>query len=151
MGVTAHPRPWALNSLTESQAREVLEQLDRFVTHYNSTYAVRDVELILGCWPAHPGLVHELASLYGSWVVAFQSGLSSADLTSIWHDRWLPGFQHRLVKWQGATTERCRPGLHRSQWNDATEHLESAGKRPEGISLDAAAAAAVANPAHIEG
>lgn len=150
-GATAHPRPWSWATLTSGQARELVGQLDRFADHHNATYVVNDKHLILGCWPLHPGLAHELAALYGAWVTAFSGGLSSAELALAWHDRWLPGFHDRLPGWYGVGTDVCRPGQHVDGWNPATAKLKLAGQRPEGFDVDEVARGLVENDAYLDG
>lgn len=131
--VTAHPRPWSWSSLTLSQAKELRTALDEFAEHYNRTYVVDDSLLVLSCWPLHPGLAHELAALYGSWLHAFLSGFSSGETAMAWHERWLTGFQSRISHWYGIGTDKCRPGMHVADWNPAAKKLKDATARPDGV------------------
>jgi hypothetical protein len=149
-GATAHPRPWSWPSLTVAQAKDLREQLDRFVEHYNRTYVVNDKLLILGCWPWHPGLAHELAALYAQWVVAF-CGSVAAEPALYWHDRWLPGFQQRLPGWYGVGSDVCRPGLHVDDWNPAAAKLKTAGHRPTSMDVGDAVRELVDNDAYLDG
>lgn len=152
-GAVGHPRPWTWSSLTLGQAKDLREQLDRFADHHNRTYVVDDKHLILACWPLHPGLAHELAALYGTWVTAFASGLSSAELAMGWHDRWLPGFHERLPHWYGIGSEACRPGDHVAKWNPAEAKISVAGwlsEDPQGR-IEDAIRGLVDNPAYLDG
>lgn len=155
VSAVARPANWA--SLTLTQARDLRELIDSFVTHYNQTYAVVESEIIPACWPLHPGLAHELAALYALWVHLFQSGLAPADQVMGWHDRWLPGFQTRLAgHLLGTNTMRCTPGRHRSSWNAAAAKIDleatRTGLEPERLAemTDDALRAYVGNPAHLE-
>lgn len=150
---TAHPRPWTWASLTLGQARELTEQLDRFAEHHNRSYVVDDRHLILACWPQHPGLAHELAALYGTWVTAFCSGLASPELAMGWFDRWLPGFHARLPHWYGVGTEVCRPGQHVAKWNPAAGKLLAASDRDraDAVRVDDAVRELLVNGAYLDG
>lgn len=147
-GVTAHPRAWSWATLTSRQAREVRAQLRRFVTFYNQTFVVEDQHLILGCWPLHPGIAHELPVLYAQWVVAFQGSIAP-EPALYWFDRWLPGFQSRTPRWFGLGDDRCKPGKHRGDWNPALAKLADAALAPEDGVIDDALDGYVDNPARI--
>jgi hypothetical protein len=150
-GAQGHPRPWTWSSLTVGQARDLVEQLDRFVEHYNATYVVKDAHLVLGCWPLHPGLAHELATLYAAWVGAFCSGSSLPEIAHGWHDRWLPGFQARVRDWFGVGTEYCYPGTHIETWNPAAFKIKAAAKRPELLDVDTVVRGLIGNGAYLDG
>ena len=151
-GAAAHPRPWAWASLTSGQARELVERLDLFAEHHNATYVVNDAHLILGCWPLHPGLAHELAVLYALWVDATSGpGALAPDKLGAWHDRWLPGFHDRLPRWYGLGSDVCRPGRHEDRWNPATAKLKDAAKRPEVLDVHEVARGLVENGAYLDG
>ncbi len=150
-GAKGGSRPWTWASLTRGQARELVALLDRFADHYNRTYVVDDRFLILGCWPLHPGLAHELAALYGTWVAAFDHPHPTAEAAAFWLDRWLPGFQHRLPGWYGVGSEVCRPGLHLDDWNPAAAKLTEAAHRPLSVDVDELVRGLIENPAHLDG
>lgn len=149
-GLTAHPRPWAWASLTVAQARDLRAQLDRFVAFYNATLVVEDKHLVLGCWPLHPGLAHDLAALHAVWVEAMMTAGGGPQQASAFYDRWLPGFQHRLPRWYGINTEVCKPGRHREDWNPSAAKRAEAGKRTASdVEVEDAVRALVGNPAHM--
>ena len=147
--VTAHPRPWALPSLPVALAQEVLGQLDEFARHLNGTYATSEKHLLFPCWPLHPGCVHELAALYAAWVEAMQSGIASPTLAVAWHDRHLQGFLHRLGRYFGEGTQRCRMDQHRTDWNPVAAKLAEPATLPAQGLVDAALADYLASPAAI--
>ena len=148
-GTSPLPHPWHWSSLTTDQATELVEQLEVFAAHYNATYVVDERLILLGCWPLHPGLAAELASLYAQYVTAHQGAMATAETSLYWHDRWLVGFQQRLPNWYGGNTG-CRPGDHKPNWNPALARLAEAAPRPTGFDLDDVVAALRTNPAHLE-
>jgi len=68
--------------------------------------------IIPPCWPAHPGVVEELAGLHRSWTRAritdeLAKNNGSNDLTA-WHGRWLWPCLRRMKAGHYRTTN-CRP------------------------------------------
>ncbi len=55
------------------------------------TYDLVPGRAVLSCWPAHRGVVEELAALRTAWRAAATAGQAKApnDALIIWHDRWL--------------------------------------------------------------
>jgi hypothetical protein len=108
----------------------VLARIGRFVEDYNDTYAVVPDDIIWRCWPQHPGLVRELATLYAQWVLAHEGGLATPELSAYWHDRWLPNFQKRVAeRWFGTRKERCSATEHVA-WRPAAKALADARRAP---------------------
>ena len=131
LNTSGAPRPWSLASLTGEQLRELSGLLVAFVDHLNSDYAVHVTDLVLPCWPHHPRLVHDLASLYSGWVDIHQTLAASPERGMYWHDRWLPNFYARLKSTHfGTAPDACTPNAHRKDWNAAAVQLTTL--RPAG-------------------
>lgn len=91
------PRPWDPPSCTDPTLREELwDWLDKVVDWFNTEYVWDHTggAIIPACWPLHPHLVHEIASL------ADQRRRAGVDLTSNsleeWHRYTVPDFTERL-------------------------------------------------------
>lgn len=101
------PRPWP-----DRVDRADWEELVEWVDWLQRTYEFRGEYTVHPCWPAHPGVVQELAGLYHSWraaqlvdeisvpTIASAAGKKgkrpgSNDITA-WHDRWLWPFLNRI-------------------------------------------------------
>lgn len=105
------PEPWAARATAE-QWTELVDWVDWF----NTVYEVIG-EHIPPCWPAHPGVVEEVAGVWRAWVAAVVADTrakhaGSVDL-SAWHDRWLWAAIRRLRADHYAMSN-CRPGSHES-------------------------------------
>jgi hypothetical protein len=82
------PQPWAARATPQDWT-----QLIEWVDWINSAYSILAEYQIHPCWPAHPGVVEELAAVRRAWVRAMVSDSTakhagSAEITA-WHDRWL--------------------------------------------------------------
>lgn len=82
------PQSWA-DRATRQQWNELVDWVDWLQRSYG---ALTDFD-IYPCWPAHLGMVEELAGLHHSWkraVITDEEAIpnGSSDLTA-WHDRWL--------------------------------------------------------------
>ncbi|MGI8416445.1 MAG: hypothetical protein ACR2P2_09645 [Nakamurella sp.] len=105
------PAAWAARATPKDWA-ELVDWIDWINTRYSITadYHVHP------CWPAHPGVVEELAGIWRAWIRATVSdatakGAGSAELAA-WHDRWL---------WPGLS--RIRQGHYRIS-NCGDKHLD---------------------------
>ena len=88
------PRPW-VDRASPAQWRELVGWVDWLQAKYG---ALPEFD-IPPCWPAHVGLVEELAGLFHSWkrsliMDELNEKNGSNDLTA-WHDRWLWPFRER--------------------------------------------------------
>lgn len=104
------PRPW-LARATPAQWAELMTWVDWMQASYG---ALPELD-IQPCWPAHPGMVEELAGLYHSWkraqiVDELGEKTGSNDLTG-WHDRWFWPFRQRAKGGHYRTTN-CKEGKH---------------------------------------
>jgi len=82
------PRRWAARA-----TRKDWDALIDWVDELNASYSLLGDYTIPRCWPAHPGVVEELAGLWRSWTRALindelAKNNGANDLTA-WHDRWL--------------------------------------------------------------
>lgn len=87
-------RSWAQAAGPQDWA-DLAEWVDWLMTHYDIPRGQR----IAPCWPAHPGVVEELAALRSSWrVVAKHAapGVKPSVEMINWHDRWMAPCLERL-------------------------------------------------------
>lgn len=82
------PRRWAARATPEDW-----DALVDWVDELRSTYSLPSGYVVPACWPAHPGVVEELAGLYRAWINASntdeQAGPEGSSALTAWHDRWL--------------------------------------------------------------
>jgi hypothetical protein len=100
------PRRWADRATAKDWAA-LVDWVDRLIRDYSllGDYTVP------ACWPAHPGVVEELAGLWRSWTRALINDqlakkTGGNDLTA-WHDRWLWPTLRRMKAGHYRTTN-CR-------------------------------------------
>jgi len=104
------PRRWAARA-----TRKDWDALIDWVDELNASYSLLGDYTIPPCWPAHPGVVEELAGLLRSWTRALitdelAKNNGANDLTA-WHDRWLWPCLRRMKSGHYRTTN-CRDGHH---------------------------------------
>ncbi len=100
------PQPW-----TDRATRKQWDELVDWVDWLQRSYGTLAEFEIYPCWPAHLGMVEELAGLFHSWkraVIADEltAATGSSDLTA-WHDRWLWPLLQR-VKGGHYRTTNCK-------------------------------------------
>lgn len=100
------PRRWAARATTQDW-----DQLIDWVDQLNANYSLLSDYAIPPCWPAHPGVVEELAGLHRAWTRALINDQLAKndggnDLTA-WHDRWLWPCLRRMKAGHYRTTN-CR-------------------------------------------
>ncbi|MGW1072735.1 hypothetical protein [Streptomyces sp. NPDC002537] len=81
------PLPWSLRA-TEQDWQDLADWLDWFGRHYAPQLHLR----IWPCWPAHGGVVEELAALRAAWCAAVEADADPARSGSelaYWHQMWL--------------------------------------------------------------
>jgi hypothetical protein len=82
------PRPWAARATPDDWS-----QLTNWVDWLTGTYSLRERHLIPGCWPAHPGVVEDLAALHAAWQHAMLADEAARDTGSdagmYWHEHHL--------------------------------------------------------------
>jgi len=100
------PRRWAIRA-----TRKDWDYLINWVDQLNAHYSLLDDYLIPPCWPAHPGVVEELAGLWRSWtrtMIIDETAEGSGDTSlTAWHDRWLWPALTRMKSGHYRTTN-CR-------------------------------------------
>ncbi|MEA5366248.1 hypothetical protein VA596_42430 [Amycolatopsis sp., V23-08] len=86
-----------------------------FVQYYNAVYVGKGgtrAVAIPDCWPKHPGLVAELATLTYTWRAAHLGKGAKASDAQYWHDRWRAGFAERMItEW---THQQCLTEVHKA-------------------------------------
>ena len=88
----AEPVPWGDRATTEDW-----HALAEWVDWLIYTYELRDEVRLTSCWPAHPGVVEELAALRSAWRdAATRATEGDNDALAFWHDRYLAPLVHRL-------------------------------------------------------
>ena len=101
--------PWCYHD--PPQPGEGEDELTVWVSWWNASYApLQTKNQIPPCWGLHGGLAAEIATLYHTWRRAFHDAKATAEAAQTWHDRWLPGFLHRMELW---CSDECRRGQHR--------------------------------------
>jgi hypothetical protein len=103
------PAPWSWRHLPERQAAALWRELADWLTWLHTRYPL--AETIPACWWRHPEIVEELTAAHAAWKAAYTSPGASPYAPGEWHDRWLPGLEHRLAtRWRtGRCTEAHQP------------------------------------------
>lgn len=87
---------WWADVATAEQWHALVEWVDAL----RRTYGFRDNQTIPACWPAHGGIVEELAALHRAWLraahEAAKTGWEPGEDLAYWHDRYLPGVLARI-------------------------------------------------------
>lgn len=128
------PAPWALYTPPAAAEhplhsdQDPLFTLDNFVAWYNLTYVGHTgtrARPIPDCWPEHPGLASEIATLAYTWHQAFTGRDANPRDAQHWHHHTRPGFAERLTsEWihphchdgrHKPTGAPARPNRHRDQ------------------------------------
>lgn len=101
----ALPPRWNWRALDRDAAAELWQELAEWVAWLHERYPLGDV--LPQCWWRHPELVEELTAALAAWQAAYEMPGANPAASAEWHDRWLPGLEHRLVhRWR---TGRCTP------------------------------------------
>lgn len=100
------PRRWAA-----SATRKDWDTLVGWVDELNASYSLLGEYTVPPCWPAHPGVVEDLAGVHHAWKIAvindeLAKNNGANDLTA-WHDRWLWPCLRRMKSGHYRTTN-CR-------------------------------------------
>ncbi len=102
------PRPWDPPSCPEALQRHIWSWLVDVAAWINEEHCWRIERLIPACWPAHPHIAHELATVAFLRLEAGQS--LSPEALETWHRHTLTQFLDRVAERVGATG--CPPGRH---------------------------------------
>ena len=105
---------WAWPNLDETEREACVRALDRYTAMFNDTFASAREETIPACWREHPPLAQELLVQFWAWYAAHLDPAATLATAVDFHERVLPGFQHRLrTRLLGAMASECRKGHHR--------------------------------------
>jgi len=85
---------WCWRDIGPAAAQELTTQLCEWVDWVRARYPL--ARKIPDCWAEHPETIEELTALWLAWQAAYQDPNASLTAAADWHDRWLPGFLHRL-------------------------------------------------------
>lgn len=87
------PRAWV-----DRAVRKDWDELAAWVGWLTATYDVVPSRAVPPCWPAHRGVVEELAALHAAWREAAirAGGQKPTDALIFWHERWLHPFLERM-------------------------------------------------------
>jgi hypothetical protein len=100
--------PWAATATDAGW-----EVLYTWVDWMADTYGV-SARVLPACWPAHPGLVEELAALRAGWVQArIACATGASDQMSYWHDRCLHSLLDRIKGGTLYGLNDCAQGTHK--------------------------------------
>ena len=101
--IAALPKPWDPGSCARAELRaEVWAWLDDVAAWINTEYMWDVGQLIPSCWPSHPHIVHDLATVADQRRRA-GAGLNS-DALEEWHRYCLPAFIDRI---RGRLRDHC--------------------------------------------
>jgi hypothetical protein len=99
----------------QNRDRTPVFTITNFVQYYNAVYVGKGgtrAVAIPDCWPHHPGLVAELATLAYTWRAAHVGKSAKAGDAQYWHDRWRAGFAERMItEW---THQQCLTEGHKA-------------------------------------
>jgi hypothetical protein len=105
------PRRWADRTDPDTWAA-LIDWIDNLI----ADYTIIGNNYITPCWPAHPGVVEELAGLWRAWTAAVTAdeaaNAGSMDLAE-WHERCLWPCLRRLQSNQYTTIECLTAGEHK--------------------------------------
>jgi len=126
---TLLPRPWDPPSCRQPELRaEMWTWLEDVVVWINSEYVWDVAQMIPSCWPAHPHLVHEIATVADQRRRA--GAAPNSDPLEEWHRYCLPAFMDRM---RGRVRDHCEEGHQtwpaRGRHARYTSPPETAGRR----------------------
>jgi hypothetical protein len=97
------PAPWCWRGIPADRAAGLWAELADWVAWLHTRYPL--AEVLPGCWWRHPEVVEELTAAHEAWKFANTSPGANPYGPAEWHDRYLPGLEHRLAtRWK---TRRC--------------------------------------------
>jgi len=100
------PQRFSWRDLGAEEATGLMAELHDWVGWLAARYPLG--EAIPDCWTVHPEMVEELTATYAAWLGAYREPFAAATAPAEWHDRWLPGLEHRLThRWKA---RRCDTG-----------------------------------------
>ena len=117
--LAATPRPWDPPSCEPELRRRIYSWLDEVVAWINEDHTWRVDHVVPACWPEHPHIVHELATV----ACLRWSAMLAASPTPLeeWHRQTLPLFLDRVAQRTGLNG--CPPGRHQPHPGAARNQL----------------------------
>lgn len=110
------PRPWEPATCTNPALRaELWDWLEHVVTWFNHELAWQTTQAIPPCWPHHPHLIHDIATLADQRRRA-HIALTSDNLTH-WQNHTVPAFLDRLHNQVGGLCDN-----HHQDWPARSRH-----------------------------
>jgi len=113
--VTAPPPPVPQRWADRASADDWTDLFD-WVDGLTAGYSLSSDWPLKPCWPAHPGVVEELAGIWRAWIAAVLAdagaGVDGSSSMTAWHTQWLwPCLQRIERRHYGITncTERHEP------------------------------------------
>lgn len=102
------PEPhWWAQTADQDAWVELADWVDAFITRYELGQYLRP------CWPAHPGVVEELAAMRSAWrQAALKTNAGDDDALTFWHDRVMVPTVQRLAS-NFYPIKLCRDGHQR--------------------------------------
>lgn len=111
------------------------DALAAWVDSLRLSRSLSDKHVIPGCWPAHPGVVEELAALHAAWKLAVITDALSKTTGTVayisWFDRWLWPCLGRICSADYAMVN-CEPREHRPERPSAASPTDR-GLFPPGL------------------
>ena len=103
---TGASAPWCWRDLDPDGRQQLLNRLAAWVGWLRERYPL--TASIPSCWTSHPEMVEEVIAAHAAWTAAYETPDASPVAAAEWHDRWLPGLEHRLTtRWK---SRRCETG-----------------------------------------
>lgn len=138
------PRPWDPASAPPELRGQLWGWLDAVADWYNRTYGALGTQQIPGCWPEHPWLVAELATLACLRFTAFTQ--LAPQPAEDWHQHAAPRFIDRLRDRMGASSStQCVPGRH-VPWPAEPDYIAFASPAARDARADSIAADSQPSP-----
>lgn len=129
------PTPWTWRHLPERQAAALWRELADWLTWLHSRYPLADT--IPACWWRHPEIVEELTAALAAWKAAYQSPGASPYAPGEWHDRWLPGLEHRLAtRWKTGRCTEYHQDRSNSSYGSAVDDSDAFGRQTQPVAED---------------
>ncbi len=107
------PQRWADRATADDQTA-----LFDWVDALTDDYSLSSDWPMKPCWPAHPGVVEELAAVWRAWIPAAiaddAAGADGSGALTAWHTQWLWPCMKRITKDHYGITS-CKPDKHEAK------------------------------------
>ncbi len=130
------PAPWNWRHLPQRQAAALWRELADWLAWLHTRYPL--AETIPACWWRHPEIVEELTAAHAAWKAAYQSPGASPYSPGEWHDRWLPGLEHRLTtRWKTGRCTDHHQNRSNSSYGAAVDDPDAFSRHTQPVAQDA--------------